>query len=107
MALSDDDVFSLLEGKTDSVSVRWMDKTISLGITYAIRALGRFHGARVHQAHRFLLASLESDAPKTRIAGLEVLPEVAILKSDELFDWLSVMLDDQDANVPVKQQAAV
>lgn len=99
VALSDDDVFSLLEGKTDSVSVRWMDKTISLGITYAIRALGRFHGARVHQAHRFLLASLESDAPKTRIAGLEVLPEVAILKSDELFDWLSVMLDDQDANV--------
>ena len=99
VALSDDDVFSMLRGQTDSASVRWKDETISLGLKYAIRALGRFHGVRVHQAHTFLLASLESDEAETRIAALEVLPEVAVLKSDELFDWLSVMLDDPDVNV--------
>lgn len=99
VALLDDDIFSLIEGKIDSASVRWKDKTILLGRENAIRALGRFHGARVHQAHSLLLATFESDAPELRIAALEVLPEVAILKSDELFDWLSVMLDDQDVNV--------
>jgi len=99
IALTDDDVFSLLQGKIETASVRWKDKTISLDRVYAIRALGRFHGVRVHQAHSLLLTCLESDAAGDRVAGLEVLPEVAVLKSDELFDWLSVMLDDQDANV--------
>ena len=99
VALSDDDVFALLKGEIQTASLRWKDQTISLGRTYAIRALGRFHGVRVHQAHSLLLACLESDAVEDRVAALEVLPEVAVLKSDDLFDWLSVMLDDKDINV--------
>jgi hypothetical protein len=99
VALSDDDVFALLKGEIQTASLRWKDQTLSLGRTYAIRALGRFHGVRVHQAHSLLLACLESDAVEDRVAALEVLPEVAVLKSDDLFDWLSVMLDDTDINV--------
>ena len=99
VTLSDEEVFSLLNGETETVSIRWKDQTISLGRIYAIRALGRFHGIRVHQAHSLLIACLESDVVEDRIAALEVLPEVAVLKSDELFDWLSVLLDDQDINV--------
>ena len=70
VALSDDDVFSMLRGQTDSASVRWKDETISLGTKYDIRALGPFHAARRHQAHRFLTESLESDTPETRIDAL-------------------------------------
>ena len=99
VTLSDEEVFSLLKGEIETASVRWKDQTISLGRVYAIRALGRFHGVRVHQAHSLLIACLESDVVEDRIAALEVLPEVAVLKSDELFDWLSVLLDDQDINV--------
>jgi hypothetical protein len=99
VALSDEEIFSLLNGEIKTASVRWKDQTISLGRVYAIRALGRFHGIRVHQAHSLLIACLESDVVEDRIAALEVLPEVAVLKSDELFDWLSVLLDDQDINV--------
>ena len=99
VALSDEDVFALLKGDIETASVRWKDETISHGRTFGIRALGRFHGVRVHQAHSLLLACLESDTVEDRVAALEVLPEVAVLKSDDLFDWLSVMLDDQDLNV--------
>ena len=99
VALSDEEVFSLLNNKISTAAVRWKDQTINLDRTYALRALGRFHGVRVHQAHSLLLAGLESDEASERVASLEVLPEVAVLKSDELFDWLSVLLDDQDVNV--------
>jgi len=99
VALSDEEVFSLLKGEISTASVRWKDKNVNLDRTYAIRALGRFHGVRVHQAHSLLLEGLESDEVAERVASLEVLPEVAVLKSDELFDWLSVLLDDNDVNV--------
>ena len=99
VALSDEEVFSLLQGEISTASVRWKDQNVNLDRTYAIRALGRFHGVRVHQAHSLLLEGLESDEVAERVASLEVLPEVAVLKSDELFDWLSVLLDDQDINV--------
>ncbi len=99
VALSDDDVLALARGEIGTVPIRWKDQTLSMDQTHAIRALGRFHGARIHQAHSLLLQGLESDAADIRVASLEVLPEVAISKSDELFDWLSVLLDDNDVNV--------
>ena len=99
VALSDEDVLALARGDIEAASVRWKDQTLSLNQTHAIRALGRFHGARIHQAHSLLLQGLESESPEIRAASLDVLPEVAILKSDELFDWLSVLLDDSDVNV--------
>ena len=98
-SLTDEEVLGLARGELSTASVRWMDKTVHLGRTDAIKALGRFHGMRVHQAHSLLLSGLESDDPEIRSASLEVLPEVAVLKSDELFDWLSVLLDDEDLNV--------
>ena len=99
VSLSDDDVLALARGDVETASVRWKDQTLSLNRIHGIRALGRFHGARVHQAHSLLLQGLESDEAEIRAACLDVLPEVAILKSEELFDWLSVLLDDHDVNV--------
>jgi len=99
VALLDEDIFALIKGQIETASIRWKDQTLSLGRVNAIRALGRFHGVRVQQAHSLLLACFESDSADDRVAALEVLPEVAVLKSDELFDWLSVLLDDQNINV--------
>jgi len=78
VALSDEEVFSLLQGEISTASVRWKDQNVNLDRTYAIRALGRFHGVRVHQAHSLLLEGLESDEVAERVASLEVLPEVAV-----------------------------
>ena len=46
-----------------------------------------------------LLKALEDDSPTVKVSGLTALPEVATQKSDELFDWLSVLLDDDDVSV--------
>jgi HEAT repeat protein len=50
-------------------------------------------------AHAMLLLAFEDDEPDIRIAALDVLPEFAVRRSNELFDWLSVLLDDEDVNV--------
>jgi hypothetical protein len=99
VSLSDHDVFSLLNKESESAVIRWDSRSVTLHRVDALRALGRFHGARIHQAHTLLLKYLESDHAEERVAALDVLPEVAVLKSDELFDWLSVLLDDEDVNV--------
>lgn len=99
VSLSDNDVFALLKNEIDSATIRWNSRSVTLHSVDAIRALGRFHGARIHQAHGLLLQCLESDDAEMRTAALDVMPEVAVLKPDELFDWLSVLLDDDDINV--------
>ena len=99
VSLSDHDVFSLLNQESDSAVIRWDSRSVTLYRVDALRALGRFHGARIHQAHSLLLKYLESEFAEERVAALDVLPEVAVLKSDELFDWLSVLLDDEDTDV--------
>lgn len=99
VSLSDHDVFSLLNQESDSAVIRWDSRSVTLHRVDALRALGRFHGARIHQAHSLLLKYLESELAEERVAALDVLPEVAVLKSDELFDWLSVLLDDEDTDV--------
>lgn len=99
VSLSDHDVFSLLNQESDSAVIRWDSRSVTLYRVDALRALGRFHGARIHQAHSLLLKYLESELAEERVAALDVLPEVAVLKSDELFDWLSVLLDDEDTDV--------
>ena len=45
------------------------------------------------------MLALEHDEGEVRVAALNVLPEIAVRKSNELFDWLSVLLDDDDASV--------
>jgi hypothetical protein len=99
VSLTDHDVFALLNKETDSAVIRWDSRSMTLSRIDALRALGRFHGARIHQAHALLLQYLESDVAEECVAALDVLPEVAVLKSEELFDWLSVLLDDSDVNV--------
>lgn len=98
-ALTDHDVFALLNKEIETTTIRWNSKSVILTRVDALRALGRFHGVRIHQAHTLLLNHLESDVVGERVAALNVLPEVAILKSDELFDWLSVLLDDDHVDV--------
>ena len=56
-------------------------------------------GHKAVSAHDTLLKALEDKEPKVRVAALKALPEVATQKSDELFDWLSVLLDDEDLTV--------
>ena len=73
VALSDEDVLALARGDIEAASVRWKDQTLSLNQTHAIRALGRFHGARIHQAHSLLLQGLESESPEIRAASLDCL----------------------------------
>ena len=99
VSLSDHDVFSLLNKESESAVIRWDSRSVTLHRVDALRALGRFHGSRIHQAHSLLLKYLESELAEERVAALDVLPEVAVLKSDELFDWLSVLLDDEDVHV--------
>jgi|TARA_B100001094_G_scaffold320771_1_gene367494 hypothetical protein len=98
-ALSEHEVFALLNNEIETATIRWNSNSLDLRRVDALRALGRFHGARIHQAHSLLLRYLESDVAAERVAALDVLPEVAVLKSDELFDWLSVLLDDDHAEV--------
>ena len=47
------------------------------------------------------------DDPKIRAAGLFALPSVAESKPNELFDHLSVLLDDKDASVRRELRANV
>ena len=71
----------------------------------APQTTGRRSGAQ-HRAtiHAQPCASLASGSVRTRggsgrVAALEVLPEFAVRKSDELFDWLFVLLDDDATSV--------
>ena len=64
-----------------------------------ILGLTRLKGHKAMEAHTSLLKALEDDNPSVRVSALKALPEVATQKSDELFDWLSVLLDDDDLSV--------
>jgi HEAT repeat protein len=64
-----------------------------------VQGLGRLKGVWADRAHASLLQALEDDDADVRVAALDVLPTVAEQRSDELFDWLSVLLDDDDVRV--------
>jgi hypothetical protein len=101
MALNKIDIIPLANGEVSTVDVRWKGKNLTLSKVDGIIALTRIKGKgkNASMAHQTLLQALESDEPEIREAGLVALPEVATQKSDELFDWLSVLLDDPVANV--------
>lgn len=97
--LSQSEILQLFDGTVDSIPKRWMNATHSLTLVDAVRALGKFQGHHVQKSYPLLMQSFESEDPAIRVASLQVLPEVAVLKSDELFDWLSVLMDDSHPDV--------
>ena len=99
VSISDADVLPLALGQTSEVQTRYLDQNHTHGRAAGVRALGRFSGSRVHEAHKALIIAFEQDESTIKVAALNVLPEIAVRKSDELFDWLSVLLDDDDAQV--------
>jgi hypothetical protein len=93
------DILALANGEIPQLQIDWGGQRYTLPREDGIRGLGRLKGVWADRAHACLLKALESDEPSIRIAALEVLPVVAEQRSDELFDWLSVLLDDDEATV--------
>ena len=93
------DIIPLAKGEIESAKSVWTERDYHLTQVDGVRALQRLKGFASTEAHKVLLSSLQNDDPAIRVAALEALPEVAIQKSDELFDWLSVLLDDENIDV--------
>lgn len=93
------DIIPLAKGEIESAKSAWTDRDYQLTQVDGVRALQMLKGFASKEAHKVLITSLQSDNPAIRIAALQALPEVAIQKSDEMFDWLSVLLDDEDEDV--------
>ncbi len=93
------DIIPLAKGEIESAKSVWTEGDYQLTQVDGVRALQRLKGFASKEAHKVLLSSLQSENPAIRIAALQALPEVAIQKSDEMFDWLSVLLDDEDESV--------
>ncbi len=107
MALHPDDIMSLAEGTLQERTVRWKNETLSMTRKHGIRGLGNVPSHMIEPAHKMLLLAFEDNDPEIRIAGLDALPEFAVRRSNELFDWLSVLLDDDHTGVQKAASAAL
>ncbi len=92
-------ILDLSTGANDVLNVDWNGGRHVLGRVDGVQGLGRLKGVWADRAHASLLQALEGDDVDVKVAALEVLPTVAEQRSDELFDWLSVLLDDDDVRV--------
>jgi HEAT repeat protein len=92
-------ILDLSTGANDVLNVDWNGGLHILGRVDGVQGLGRLKGVWADRAHASLLQALEDDDADVRVAALDVLPTVAEQRSDELFDWLSVLLDDDDVRV--------
>ncbi len=101
------DIIPLAKGEIETAKSVWTDRDYQLTQVDGVRALQMLKGFASKEAHKVLIASLQSSNPAIRIAALQALPEVAIQKSDEMFDWLSVLLDDEDENVSMAASKAL
>lgn len=99
MALTHEEVMRLAEGEVEFQEVHWMGQAHRLERPEGVRGLSSVRHGLIRPAHGLLLNALADNEPKVRIAGLQVLPEFAVRRSDELFDWLSVLLDDENNSV--------
>ena len=99
MALTHEEVMRLAEGEVEFQEVHWMGQAHRLERPEGVRGLSSVRHGLIRPAHGLLLNALADNEPKVRIAGLQVLPEFAVRRSDELFDWLSVLLDDENKGV--------
>ena len=98
-ALHPSDIMSLAEGTLPEREVRWINDTITLTRKHGVRGLSHVPQHMIGPAHALLLQAFEDNETDVRIAALDVLPEFAVRRSNELFDWLSVLLDDEDSSV--------
>ena len=92
-------ILDLSTGANDVLNVDWNGGRHILGRVDGVQGLGRLKGVWADRAHASLLQALEDDDADVRVSALDVLPTVAEQRSDELFDWLSVLLDDDDVRV--------
>tara|TARA_B100000282_G_C31711949_1_gene481550 strand:- start:54 stop:1148 length:1095 start_codon:yes stop_codon:yes gene_type:complete len=99
MAIPPQAVIPLATGELNEYKVGWKEKDHFMGRIDGIKALSNLAGAMAIEGHKILLECLMDDDPKIRAAGLFALPSVAESKPNELFDHLSVLLDDKDASV--------
>ena len=99
MAIPPQAVIPLATGQIETYKVGWKEKDHHMSRLDGIKALSNLAGKMAHEGHRILLDCLMDDDPKIRVAGLFALPSVAESRPDELFDHLSVLLDDKDASV--------
>ena len=106
-ALHPSDIMSLAEGSLAQRDVRWKNDTLTMTRKNGVRALSHVPQSMIMPAHGLLLAAFEDDDPEIRIAALEVLPEFAVRRSNELFDWLSVLLDDPQKDVQKAASASL
>ena len=106
-ALHPSDIMSLAEGTLSERQVRWKNDTLTLTRKHGVRGLSHVPQHMILPAHALLLKALEDQEPDVRIAALDVLPEFAVRRSNELFDWLSVLLDDEVASVRIAASAAL
>lgn len=101
MAIPQQAVIPLATGEIDTYRVAWKEKDFQMGRIDGIKALSVLSGVLAHKGHSILLDSLMHDDVEVRIAGLSALPSVAETCPDELFDHLSVLLDDKDSSVRI------
>ena len=106
-ALLPSDIMSLAEGTLEEREVRWKNDTLTMTRQHGVRGLSHVPQHMIRPAHALLLLAFEDEQPDVRIAALEVLPEFAVRRSDELFDWLSVLLDDENPRVQKAASAAL
>ncbi len=99
MAIPQQAVIPLATGEIETYRVAWKEKDYHMTRLDGIMALSVLSGVLAHKGHSILLDSLMHDDITVKIAGLSALPSVAETCPDELFDHLSVLLDDKDASV--------
>jgi len=99
MAIPPQAVIPLATGELEEYKVGWKEKDHFMGRLDGIKGLSNLAGAMAIEGHKILLDCLMDDDPEIRVAGLFALPSVAESKPNELFDHLSVLLDDKDASV--------
>ena len=92
-------IIPLAIGDIQSLSVDWRGKIYTMTRKDGVEALSKIKGSKINGAHDALIKAASSDDSELRIAALNAMPEIAEQKSGELFDYLSVLLDDQDVNV--------
>ena len=99
MAIPPQAVIPLATGELKEYKVGWKEKDHYMQRLDGIKALSNLAGTLAIEGHKILLDCLVDDNPSVRAAGLFALPSVAESKPNELFDHLSVLLDDKDASV--------
>ena len=99
LAIPAEHIIPLACGKIDTITVRWRGKEHLMYRCDGIQALVRLHGRDAWDGHSTLIDALMDEDNDVRCAGLLALPHMAEHRSDELFDYLSVLLDDDSSAV--------